>query len=103
MRQVQQATDATNAVGGVIQIFTRDARVSGGSVAAELGTQGHRKIAANASLVTGGTSLWASDSRSVVKGISAENPRQTPLANPDSDGSQQTTGALGISIGSIMI
>lgn len=86
----------SSAVGGVIQIFTRSATRSSANLSVELGTQGHRKLAASASLLAGNTALFASASRSTIKGVSAENPKQSPYANPDADGSRQTTGSLGL-------
>ncbi len=84
----------SNAVGGVIQLFTRSANATGGAVSVELGSQSQAKLTVNAHLRAQATTVLATFSKSKTAGVSAENPAQNPAANPDKDGSKQQSALL---------
>ncbi len=93
------AAYGSNAVGGVIQIFTKQANGNtplSADVNVGLGTQKQRSIGANIGLGNNDTRVLLAVSRTTTQGISATRIDQNPAENPDTDGSSQTTGSLGI-------
>jgi vitamin B12 transporter len=82
----------SGAIGGVIQIFTRDgARDPSASLGLELGPRSTAKLSAQVSGRVGETSLSAGASRFVTDGFSSINAAQLPGANPDDDGYRNTS------------
>jgi vitamin B12 transporter len=82
----------SGAIGGVIQIFTRDgARDPSASLGLELGPRSTAKLSTQVSGRVGDTSLSAGASRFVTEGFSSINAAQLPGANPDDDGYQNTS------------
>jgi vitamin B12 transporter len=93
------AAYGSNAFGGVVQIFTKQASGNKPFTAeanTSIGTQGQRAIGANVGFGNTDTRVMLAASRTTTKGISATRMDQSPSDNPDKDGSAQTTGSIGI-------
>jgi len=86
------------AVGGVVQVFTR--RGAGTSVSASLGNLGQARLSGSISRRVGDTDgpldLHASASAQVTDGFSARDPRTDPAANPDRDPAWQQAATAGL-------
>ena len=83
------------AIGGVIQVFTRQAGgPAQGSVRLEAGARGFVHAAAQASATLGSTALSLGVSRERDRGFSALDPASVPAANPDADGYRNTSLAF---------
>ena len=83
------------AIGGVIQVFTRQAGgPAQGSVRLEAGARGFVHAAAQASATLGSTALSLGVSRARDRGFSALDPASVPAANPDADGYRNTSLAF---------
>ena len=83
------------AIGGVIQVFTRQAGgPAQGSVRLEAGARGFVHAAAQASATLGSTALSLGVSRERDRGFSALDPASVPAANPDTDGYRNTSLAF---------
>ncbi|TNF62075.1 MAG: TonB-dependent receptor [Burkholderiales bacterium] len=88
----------SGAIGGVIQIFTRDAgREPSASLGLELGPRETARLSAQASGRVGDTAVSAGISRHVTGGFSAIDAVQSPGANPDDDGYRNTSVNLSLS------
>ncbi len=82
----------SGAIGGVIQIFTRaPQKEPAARLSLEVGPRGTAKVAGQASVAAGDTSLSAGASRLTTDGFSAVNSNQLPSANPDNDGYQNVS------------
>jgi vitamin B12 transporter len=91
------AVYGSGAIGGVIQIFTRNgAGAPAASVTAEVGPRATRKVATQASGTVGATSISAGVSRFQTDGFSSVNTAQQPGANPDDDGYKNTSYNLAL-------
>lgn len=87
----------SGAIGGVIQIFTREgSHEPNGSLGLEVGPRDTAKLSAQASGRVGRTSISAGMSRYVSEGFSSINPAQRPGTNPDADGYQNTSVNLAL-------
>ena len=84
----------SEAIGGVIQIFTRAASHPGAQVQADAGQGGTRDANASVSTRLGSAMLTASAGTSGQNAISAQNPAQLPGANPGLDGNNHRDGSL---------
>ncbi len=84
----------SEAIGGVIQIFTRAASHPGAQVQADAGQGGTRDANASVSTKLGSAMLTASAGTSGQNAISAQNPAQLPGANPGLDGNNHRDGSL---------
>ena len=83
------------AIGGVIQVFTRQASgPAQGSVRLEAGARGFVHAAAQASATLGSTALSLGLSRVRDRGFSALDAASVPAANPDADGYRNTSLAF---------
>ena len=83
------------AIGGVIQVFTRQAGgPAQGSVRLEAGSRGFVHAAAQASATLGSTALSLGVSRDRDRGFSALDVASVPAANPDADGYRNTSLAF---------
>ena len=83
------------AIGGVIQVFTRQAGgPAQGSVRLEAGARGFVHAAAQASATLGSTALSLGVSRVRDRGFSALDAASVPAANPDADGYRNTSLAF---------
>jgi vitamin B12 transporter len=88
----------SGAIGGVIQIFTRnESRDPSANLSIELGPRGTAKISAGASVRAGDTTLNAGASRYTTDGFSSINTAQYSTANPDADGYQNVSSHASIS------
>ncbi len=95
------AVYGSGAIGGVIQIFTRNAGQQGGqrnsaAVSLEIGPNASSRLSASSSLISGATSVQLGISRFKTEGFSAVNPAQLPSANPDSDGYANTSANVAL-------
>ncbi len=95
------AAYGSNASGGVIQIFTKHAHLNNngnilGNVTVVTGTPKQGKFAANLNTGTANTGISVGVSRSSIDNNSAQRVDQNKRANPDLDGSAQTTARLAI-------
>lgn len=82
----------SGAIGGVIQIFTREGtREPSASLGLELGPRSTAKLSAQASGRVGDTSISAGASRYATDGFSSINPQQLSGANPDDDAYENTS------------
>ena len=82
----------SGAIGGVIQIFTRaPEKGSSARLALEVGPRNTAKLAGQASVAAGDTSLTAGVSRLTTDGFSSINGAQLINANPDNDGYQNVS------------
>ncbi|MEX1167345.1 MAG: TonB-dependent receptor, partial [Hydrogenophaga sp.] len=91
------AVYGSGAIGGVIQIFTRNGTgAPGASVTAEVGPRATRKLAAQANGTVGATAISAGVSRYQTDGFSALNTAQQPGANADLDGYENTSYNLAL-------
>jgi vitamin B12 transporter len=87
----------SQAIGGVIQLFTRTPKSGiNASVSAELGTQDYKKVSATVAAGNEATQIRLTASRLDIKGVSAQNPIQSPGVNPDADGTGQTALQLSV-------
>ena len=86
----------SNAVGGVIQIFSRQGAAKGLVINTEIGSQGHRKASAVLSIGSDSTTILLNTSRLTANGVSAVDTSIAPTANPDNDGIKQITGQLSV-------
>ncbi len=91
----------SGAIGGVIQIFTKQ---GGGApranLTAELGSRGSRKLSAGVQAGFGvdkATKLSVGVSRQSTDGFSSINPEQQSAANPDSDGYRNQNWSMALS------
>ena len=86
------------ALGGVIQIFTREAGlVPQGSVAAQVGSRGLARLTANgATRLESGTRLRASVESLSDKGFNTINQAERPGTNPDRDGYSRRSASFGV-------
>ena len=86
------------ALGGVIQIFTRQAGLTPqASVAAQVGSRGLAHLTASgAARLESGTRLRASVESLSDKGFNAINQAERPGTNPDRDGYTRRSASLGI-------
>ncbi len=88
----------SGAVGGVIQVFTRQASAAPqASVRLEAGSRGFVHGAAQGSATLGATALSLGVSRESDHGFSALDSQQVPAANPDRDGYRNTSAAFNLS------
>ena len=82
----------SEAIGGVIQLFTKRGRGAPAfSASAGLGSQGTQRLAAGFSGEVGGTSFSVNAGNTKTDGVSAIDPRLVPSVNPDKDGYDNTT------------
>ena len=87
----------SGAIGGVIQIFTRDgSREPSAHVGVELGPRETAKLSAQASGRVGVIDISAGMSRFVTGGFSSVDAIQRPGANPDDDAYQNTSVNLSL-------
>ncbi len=86
----------SGAVGGVIQVFTRQGEAAQTTLRAELGARGfaHAGLQSTGTLGSTRWSLGLSSQRD--KGLSALDVSQVPQANPDRDGYQQNAATLNL-------
>lgn len=87
----------SGAIGGVIQVFTRQGEGTPSvSASGEVGTHRSSKLNANVSGKVDATRFSLSASRTRTDGFSAINPSKNPNANPDNDGYRDVSvsGAL---------
>jgi vitamin B12 transporter len=88
----------SGAIGGVIQIFTRDGgQAPTASLGMEIGPRDTAKLSAQASGRVGATAIGAGMSRYLTDGFSSVNAAQRPGANPDADAYQNTAVNLSLS------
>jgi vitamin B12 transporter len=88
----------SGAIGGVIQIFTRNgSQGPSTSLSLEVGPRGSAKVDAGTNLRFGDTTLSAGASRATTDGFSSINTAQFPTANPDADGYQNVSSHASIS------
>jgi vitamin B12 transporter len=81
----------SQAIGGVIQLFTRAPKAGLTGVASlEIGTQGHKKALASLAAGNKETQMRITVSQLKVDGISAKDASINTSANPDKDGTTQT-------------
>ncbi len=82
----------SNAVGGVIQIFTRFGKQTpGGSVSAGAGTQSSARLGASFKAGTDATQFSATVGTRKTGGVSAQDPVLINTASPDKDGSRSSS------------
>jgi vitamin B12 transporter len=87
----------SGAIGGVIQIFTRnESRDPRANLSLEVGPRGTAKISGGASVRAGDTTLNAGASRYTSDGLSSINTVQFPTANPDADSYQNVSSHASI-------
>ena len=90
----------SEAIGGVVQIFTQGARTTGAQAAIETGADETRALSASGRYVQGGTRIAASAARRRSEPFSAIDTARViaspfaPGANPDIDGNDNRSGAL---------
>lgn len=84
----------SEAIGGVIQIFTRSASQPGAQVQADAGQGSTRDANASVSTKLGSAMLTASAGASGQNAISAQNPAQLQGANPGLDGNVHRDGSV---------
>jgi vitamin B12 transporter len=84
----------SEAIGGVVQIFTRGGTTDQASVQAEAGSGDTVNGAASVTRNFGDTRLSATVAGSRSKPFSAIDPAQAPGANPDKDGNRNASGVL---------
>ena len=90
----------SEAIGGVVQIFTRRGQATGIEAAAEGGADDTRAVSATGRYVAGGTRLGASVARRRAEPFSAIDTTRVipspfaPGANPDIDGNDNRSAAL---------
>lgn len=88
----------SGAIGGVIQIFTREGtREPSASLGLELGSHETAKLSAQASGRVGDTAISAGVSRYLSEGFSSVDADQRAGANPDHDAYQNTSVNLNLS------
>lgn len=88
----------SGAIGGVIQIFTRDGgREPSASLGLELGPRDTAKLSVQASGRVGDTAISAGVSRYLTAGFSSVDAVQRPGANPDDDAYQNSSVNLSLS------
>ncbi len=88
----------SSAVGGVIQIFTRQgAGKPAATLSAEAGSRGTRQLSGALSGKSGDTRYALSVTRFRTDGFSANNTAQYPNENPDKDGDRNTSFAGNVS------
>lgn len=82
----------SEAIGGVIQLFTRRGHGTPAfNASVGLGNQGTQRLAAGFSGKAGDTSFNLNAGKMKTEGVSAINPGLAPNANPDNDGYDNTT------------
>jgi vitamin B12 transporter len=87
----------SGAVGGVIQVFTkRGAGAPGADIAAEGGSYGYLRAAANASGQWGPTRAAIGISGQQSNGFSAQDAAANPVVNPDRDGYRNASGSASL-------
>lgn len=88
----------SEAIGGVIQIFTKRGHGAPAfNASAGVGNQGTRRVSAGYSGAADGTDFSVQFSAFNTAGVSALNPGQIPAANPDRDGYRN--GSVSASLG----
>ncbi len=88
----------SGAIGGVIQIFTRNEGSSpSANLSLEVGPRGSAKSSAGASVRVGDTALNVGASRYTTDGFSSINTAQYVTANPDADSYQNVSAHASIS------
>lgn len=87
----------SGAVGGVIQVFTqRGQGAPGADVAAEGGSDGYARLAANATGQWGPTRAAIGIAGQRTNGFSAQDADANPAVNPDPDGYRNTSGSASL-------
>ncbi len=88
----------SSAIGGVIQIFTRDSGQSKyANVSVQKGSRNYSSFSASAAVkLNSATRLSASVETLSDSGVSAINSDKVPLTNPDSDGYKRQAYSLGV-------
>lgn len=87
----------SGAIGGVIQIFTRDGGQRPSTrLGLDVGSRDTVRWSAQSSHRIGDTDISAGISRHLTGGFSAVNPGQQPGANPDDDGYQNTSANVSV-------
>ncbi len=94
VRGNMSALYGSEAIGGVVQIFTRSGKQPGARLLAEGGQGGTRDLAANASASLASGILTVAAGMRAQYAISAINPAQVPGTNPDIDGNRNRNGSL---------
>jgi vitamin B12 transporter len=90
----------SNAVGGVIQVFTRFGKqMHGGSVSAGAGTQSSARLGASFKAGTDATQFSATAGTRKAAGVSALDPALIITANPDKDGSRSSSASASVQHG----
>lgn len=84
----------SEAIGGVVQIFTRGGTADAASAQAEAGSGDSLNGAASVTRNFGGTRLSATAAGARSKPFSAIDPAQAPGANPDKDGNRNASGVV---------
>jgi vitamin B12 transporter len=88
----------TSAIGGVIQIFTKQGSGPAAfNVSTEIGSRGTAQITGGVSGKTGDTRYALSMTRYKTDGISANNTAQYPSENPDKNGDRNTSVSANLS------
>ncbi|MBK6862341.1 MAG: TonB-dependent receptor [Ideonella sp.] len=91
------AVYGSGAIGGVIQVFTKRGQGSpGGDIAAEGGSYGFGRVAANAAGQWGPTRASIGVSGQQSSGFSAQDASANPAVNPDRDGYRNTSGSASL-------
>ena len=87
----------SGAIGGVIQVFTRRGQgAPGADVAAEGGSYGYARAAANAAGQWGPTRAAIGISGQRSSGFSAQDAAANPAVNPDDDGYRNASGSASL-------
>jgi vitamin B12 transporter len=88
----------SSAVGGVVQIFTKQGAGPGSvSVSTEVGSRGTAQLTTGVSGKNGDTRYALSVTRFKTDGFSSNNTTQYPNENPDKNGDRNTSASLSIS------
>lgn len=98
------AVYGSNASGGVIQIFTKSATIANtqsnqviaGDMMAAIGNPGQNKLGINLNTAIKNTAFSIGLNRSTIDNDSAQRVDQNKYANPDLDGSTQTTARFSV-------
>ncbi|MGZ3240866.1 MAG: TonB-dependent receptor, partial [Burkholderiaceae bacterium] len=88
----------TSAIGGVIQIFTKQGSGPAAfNLSTEIGSRGTAQVTGGVSGKTGDTRYALSMTRYKTDGISANNTTQYPTENPDKNGDRNTSVSASVS------
>jgi vitamin B12 transporter len=88
----------SGAIGGVIQIFTKQGTGPAAfDFSTEVGARGTRQVTGGVSGKSGDTRYALSLTRFITDGISAMNPAQTQNVNPDKNGDRNTSFSANVS------